>query len=286
MKPIYFEKFMKIKMLNIAIFFLLSLLITSCSSEDQKAKDRLAIARKYYQDKEYALAKQEIDSIKRLHPKALNELKSALALQDSVRRASDMQQIQFCDSIIALVQDSINDLKKTFIYEAEESDIDNGHFSPKETYNNSGVINKTTLRSGVKPDGELFLESVYIGGQKHNTITLSNKSGDSESSKVVEDDGFNYRFSNLNKQYEIIKFIPTTYNEIPQFVYKYREQPLIVTLKGKYSIAFPLSVQEKKGLLKSYQLSQLLIYSDSLKAEKGKAEYRLQYLDQKVNSSK
>lgn len=263
---------------------LLSLFVISCSSEDQGAKDRLALARKYYEQKDYILAKQEIDSIKKLHPKALQQLKEALALQDSVRRASDLQQIYAADSLIAVVTDSLNQLKLLFIYEADDSNMNDGHFVPKETTRNNGVLNRTTLRSGVSASGDLYIESIYIGPQKHHTLVLSNKAGNSAATKSVKDDGFNYRFSNLGKQYEVIRFIPSTYDSLPKFIYQNQNNKITVNLKGANSYTYTLGSSDMKALLKSLRLSRFLLLQDSLFTEKGKAEYRLQYLDKKDKS--
>lgn len=268
------------------LFLFLSLFVISCSSEDQGAKDRLALARKYYEQRDYTLAKQEIDSIKRFHPKALQQLKEALSLQDSVRRASDLEQIHLCDSIIAIVRDSINHLNQFFIYEADESDMNNGVFVPKEISRNNGVLNRTSLRSQVSVNGGIYIESVYIGPQKHHTLTLSDKEGNSCRTQSVESDGFNYRFTNLGKQYEVIKFIPSTYNNLPEFVFLNKEKKLNVTLEGSNTYSYPLQMSDQRVLLRSIQFSRFLVLQDSLLTEKGKAEYRLQYLDQKKNVNK
>jgi len=84
-----------------ALTLLLFVFLYACTSDkDNGAQSRLDNARKYFNQKEYDLATREIDSIKILYPKAIEQRKAGLALLDSVRRGENNHIISTCDSLI------------------------------------------------------------------------------------------------------------------------------------------------------------------------------------------
>lgn len=261
---------------------LLSISFLACSQKDNGAKSRLDAARLFYEQKEYALAKQEIDSINKLYPKAIDERKASLLLLDSVRRAENQQIIYDCDSLITANIPELDKIKSLFSYQRNKEYQETGSFLPKETAS-SGPITGTLLRSGVAEDGVLYLESVFVGGkQKHNQIKVSKKDGTFVQSHPVTDDGFNYRFSNMGKEYEVVRFMGSKENGVAKFIFINATEPLTVTLEGQGKYSYTLSNTIKTAISKSFQLSTMMLQLDSLKNAKEKAEFNIYNLDKKA----
>lgn len=264
------------------ILLLVVLGIVSCGErKNSLATEYLIDIHSLYQNGKYEAALQKIDSIQILFPKAFQEIKDALALKQEVRRASDEKQINNCDSLIVAYQPKIDSIKKLFTYRKEKED-DYGVYIPKTISGNTP--NATTLRSGVNDNGYMYIESVYIGGQIHNSIKVNTKDGKFAETLPIEGDGFVFRFSHMGKQYEIVQATSVHDNGLANFIFAYADSPLTVTLKGKNTTSFALPNIQKKAIADSYQLSRLMLQKDSLATAKDKAQMRIKYLNAKRDS--
>lgn len=263
-----------------ALITLLFIFLLACSSDDDSAQSHLDAARKYYKKKEFTLATQEIDSIKILYPRAIEQRKAGLALLDSVRRGENADIIYTCDSLVKLFEPKVEDTKKMFVYQRNKQYQEAGNYIPREQA--SDYITSTSLRSGVSESGQLYIESVFIGTQRHNKLKVSLKDGTFTETLPVTDDGLNYRFSNMGKGYEVIRFAGADENGVGKFISSNSDKYLTATIGGGTgSYTYTLSQIVKSAISKSYQLSVMMIQLDSLKTEKEKAEFRIYNLDNK-----
>lgn len=254
-----------------------ALLASACSKSNKEAENYLQDIQSLYQEGNYELAKQKIDSIQILYPKAFDQIKEGMALLQDVRRAQDSRQVAYCDSSITILSSRIDSLKQSFVYERDKEYEEMGRFLPKPT--SGKILTSTMLRSGVNEDGSLYIESVYIGGQYHNKVYVADKDGSYAETLEVSDDGLNFRFNDMGKQYEVIKFGKSDENGVAKFIYACMDKPLTVTLKGKNSTSYLLSAMVKKSIADAYQLSTTMLEMDSLNNVKEIAQKRLEYLD-------
>jgi len=256
------------------------LFIFSCGEKkNTEAIQYLDNIRSLYSQGKYQEALDNIDNIQTLYPKAFSEIKEAMALKQDVRKASDEREITVSDSLLKIYEPQIDSIKKLFVYQKDEED-ETGIFIPKSV--NTNHITSTMLRSGVNENGTFYLESTYIGGQFHNQIEVSTKDKRSAESLPIDDEGFNFRFSNLGNQYEVIKVTPFHDNGLAKFILENADSPLTVKLKGKNTTSFSLSNIHKKAIVDSYSLSALLLKKDSLFIAKDKAQTRIKYLESKA----
>jgi hypothetical protein len=272
---------MRLSFITKAIIIISALLaVVACSSDEKAAQQQLNNARQLYNDGYYAEAKQEVDSLRSLYPKAFKQINESFLLVDSIRRSENKLTIKQCDSLIAIYIPMIDSVKKYFVYQRDEKYQETGTFIPKEGY--TGLqLTSTLLRSGVEEDGKLYIESVFVGGQTHNKLKVSTKDGLFAESLQVEGDGFIFRFSNLGKQYEVIKYTDPNENGIAKFVVANQDKPITATLSGQGNYSFTLPKTSKSSIVKAYELSVMMSQMDSLKTEKEKAQFRIMNLDQK-----
>ena len=263
------------------IFILLFSFLLACTSDNKGAQQQLDAARLAYSQKEYTLARQQLDSLKIKYPKAFTQMREGLALLDSVRRGENEQIITSCDSLITHFQPQVDLKKKQFSFLQNKQYQETGNYVPKESV--TDVITSTTLRSGIEENGKLYLESVFIGSQKHNKLKISAKDGSFVESVPVNDDGSNYRFTNMNKTYEIIRFGGVNENGLAKFIFTNRDKFLTASIEGQGKYTYTLSQPVKSAIAKSYELSVMMLQLDSLKMAKEKAEYHIYYLDNRKN---
>lgn len=263
--------------------FLLVMIVVSCKEKrNEQALLYLEMIQGLYDNKEYTEALEKIDSIQILFPKAFQEIKAGLSLQKDIRRAYNEKQVADCDSLLITHKAKTDSIKKFFIYKKDKEDPA-GVFIPRSV--SAETLTSTMLKAGVNEAGTMYIESVYIGGQLHNAIKVSTKNKEFAESLPVTDDGFVHRFSNLGKQYEVIKVTKFHDNGLAEFICKNANYPLTVTLKGKNVLSYSLANIQKKAIIDSYALSNAMILQDSLELARDKALTLIKYLDSKENKS-
>lgn len=274
--------FMRVKSLIVGILFgILSFAFWACSSDKKDAQKLLDEARGLYKNGDYILAKKAVDSLKTLYPKAFTQINASFALVDSIRKDENNRIISRCDSLMRIYNPVIDSVKQFFIYQRNKEFQEKGFYISKDDFTGA-QLSYTTLRSGVdETDGQIYIESVFIGKQIHNKIKVSLKDGSFAESLPVNGEGLNFRFSNMGKQYEIIKFAGNDENGVAAFIAAHFNAPITVFLSGEGNYLYTLSKKSGSAINKAYELSVLLKQLDSLKTEKEKAQYRLRYIETK-----
>lgn len=265
------------KCFSICITAFVVLLATSCSDNHQAAERHLSNARTLLTQSEFALAKAELDSINTLYPKSFDQRKAAVPLLDSIRKAENNFLIAGVDAQLNELEPIVEKLKQDFVFQKDEKYQETGSYIPKATAGN-GVLSFTTLHSGVEEDGRIYLESIFIGGQKHNKLAVK-VGGEFAESLIVEGDGYIHRFTDLGKTYEVIRLIGTNENGVAKFIADNVKSPMTVQLLGSHTASYPLPQNIKNAIAKSVELSEYMLTIDSLKSEKEKAEFKNFYLD-------
>lgn len=263
------------KLVLVALMFT----ITSCQSKTKNAKDYLHIAEKAYLSGNFESAKSNIDSIKLLYPKAFLEIREGFDLMQNVRRAENKRNIVFIDSMIDANYIQLKKLQTNFDFVRDQNYQEFGNYIPKLTPS-SNSLEQNTLRSGVSEKGILFLESVLSGANlNHNKIKVSIPDGSYAETHTVTADGLNYKFTTLNKTYEIVRFIGNDENGVAEFIFTFQDTPITLTYIGKRNITQALTKAEKKAIGQSFELSNTLYEIEGLKFERGKSEALLRYLE-------
>lgn len=258
----------------------------SCSKKTKSAQYYLNVARDSYDKGHYDKAKSNVDSIKLLFPKAFKEIREGFDLMQVIRTAENERNIVFIDSMIDVNVSRLKELQVNFDFVRDENYQEFGNYIPKITPI-SETLNQNTLRSGVSEKGILFLESVLSGSNlNHNQIKVSIPDNSYAESHKVTADGLNYRFTTLNKTYEIVRFIGSDDNGVAEFINVFQNHPITLSFIGNRSLNITLSAIAKKAISQSFELSTVLLELESLKFEKGKSESLLRYLEERRNKIK
>ena len=264
-----------------AVFFTTLL---SCGDKSKKAKDYLILAENDYLAGNYESAKSNIDSIKLLYPKDFKEIREGFDLMQDVRKAENKRNIVFIDSMIDANITKLKELQRNFDFVRDENYQEFGNYIPKLTPV-SQSLNSNNLRSGVSEKGVLFIESVLVDSKmNHNKIKVSTPDGSYAESLVVTSDGLNYKFTTLEKSYEIVRFIGNDENDVAEFIYTFQNSPITLTYLGRKTTSISLSKSTKTAIAQSFELSRVLYEVEDLKFEKGKTEALLRYLDKPKNT--
>ncbi len=268
---------------RIILIMFLALHFLSCSERSRDAKEFLAEAENAYKKGNYTLAKLKIDSIKINFPKSFAEINAGYALMQEIRLSENIRNIAYCDSMLNISYNQLNEMLTKFDFVRDERYQEFGEYYPK-IYPHKSSLNQNGLRSGVREKGTLFIESVLSGHSiKHYKVRITSDDGSFAESNSVKTDGLNYTFNTLEKSYEIVRYSGHDENGIAQYIYSYRDKPLTVRFvsSGNRTATSLLSNSSKQAISQSFELSNLLLSIEQLKIEKEKSEVLIQYLKSK-----
>lgn len=256
------------------LFLFLSITLVACGNADKGAQEMLSEAKSLLSQQKFDDANAMIDSIRKTYPRAVEQIKEGVALRQEVRLARNKTQIAVCDSLIPLAEAKVEELKKQFVFDQNKQYQTKGFFFPRKT---PTTISSTYFRSSVTEEGEIYLESIFLGGGKHNQVMLSSNGETIESSRI-SGDGLNYRFVTLGKQYEVLTITPMSQNGIVDFVKRNEKNTIKLTLKGGGVASYNLSATQKSDIVLSSQLATAILEKDSLMSVKDKATILLNYV--------
>ena len=151
------------------------LALTSCgNSEKKKAEQQLVMAQEAFQLGNYNEAKQLIDSIKILYPKAYDARKEGIGLMQQVELAEQKQTLHFLDSLMTVTEEEIAliignyKLEKDTVYQQVGN-----YFWPTQVVERN--LDRSFLRFQVSEHGVMSMTSIYNGGYSihHHAVKVT-----------------------------------------------------------------------------------------------------------------
>ena len=259
-------------------------LFTGCR-EGKEAQKRLEEAKVMYENQQFIIAKNAIDSIHLLFPREIEVRKQALNLMRMVERSESERNIAYCDSILPALMIESDALKKDFIFEKDAAYDRKGKYIFK-TMTVERNVERSYIRCGVDEDGEMYIASIYFGGAPINHTGLSFSMNDgthAESPSIPYDGGTNYRFQDLGNTTEVVTYRGDNCKALVGFVMIVNEKERIkATYTGGRPFSLYLTDADKKALQATYELAFVLTNIDSLQRERERSEKKIMLIDQKL----
>lgn len=266
----------------------LSLLFLSGCGKRKEAEKRLEEAKYLYENKQFSTAKSIIDSIDIQYPREIAVRKEALTLMRLVERGECEQNIAFCDSLLPIRLEEVEALKKGFVFEKDTAYNDIGNYI-WQTMTVERNVERSYIRCGVNEEGELYMASVYFGGQpiEHTGVKFSTKDGTvAETPSIPFDGGLNYRFKDLGNTTEVVTYKGEHCKAIASLVYLTdgKERIKVEYMGGKPYVLY-LSDNDKKAIKATYELAMVLGEIHAMQKEKARSEKKIMLIDAKLNKS-
>ena len=276
----------KIIKFGIGLLFI-AVLVVSCG-EGKEAQKRLDEAKVLYENKQFAAAKIALDSINILYPKEIEARKEALTLMRLTERGESEQNIAFCDSLMPIRINELENLKKGFVFEKDPEYDDIGNFIWR-TMTIERNVERSYIRCGVNEDGEMYITSLYFGGSPINHTGLkfsTNNNMFAETPAIAYDGGVNYRFKDNGNTSEVVTYKGDNCKEVANFISIIDEK---LRVKAEYTGGKPyslyLSDNDKKAIKATYELASVLSEITAMKKEKEKAEKKIMLIDEKLKNT-
>ena len=268
----------------------LSTVIISCGENiEEKAGKHLDNAKEAFSEGNFNLAKQEIDSIKILYPKAIETRRQGLKLMQQVEEAEQLRTIEYEDSMIAAAKAAFEKIKPNYVFEKDERYQDIGLYTIKSQATTRNV-DRNYIRGQVDEMGRMTLVSHYRGSSyiHHDQLRLS--VGEEYVETPVSD--VRHEFTDLGVYYERLSFIDGNDGGAAAFIKAKKDENITYTLYRKtgpdsrrsvYS-NLRLNKDDRYAIASLYDLAQILQSLEEHKKLRDEADRHLQFIRSKIKS--
>lgn len=275
-------------MKKILAILTIGVLIISCSeSVEQKAGHHLDNAREAFSMGNYNVAKQEIDSIRILYPKAFEARRQGIKLMQQIEEAEQIRIIEFEESMIVGATEAFNKIKGNYAFEKDERYQDLGIYTIKSQAPGRNT-DRTYIRAQVDELGRMNLISCYRGSSyiHHDWLKLSvgELYVDTPESKD------RHEFTDLGVYYEWLSFINGNDGGAAAFINANKDENITYTLYRKTGPEssrpvyrnLKLSKDDRYAIASLYDLSQVLLSLNEHKNLRDEAERHLNFIRSKM----
>lgn len=276
-------------MKRIVIALVTAALISACGENiEQKATHHLDNAKEAFSMGNYNVAKQEIDSIRILYPKAFETRRQGIRLMQQVEESEQLRAIEYEDSMIAAATTAFEKIKADYVFEKDEKYQDIGLFTIKSQAPNRN-IDRTYLRAQVDETGRMTLISNYRGSSyiHHDWIKLS--IGDNYVDTPVSND--RHEFTDLGIYYERLSFINGNDGGAAAFISANKDADITYTLYRKSGLDssrpvyrnLKMTKNDRYAIAQLYELSQILLALTEHNNLREEAERHLSFIRSRMN---
>lgn len=243
----------KIYNFGVAVIVTAPLLLMSCGNKDtEKAQAILDEARTAYDAKNYTLALDLTDSIKKAFPREFEVRKEALHLSTLATEGKILRELESADSIAAVLGALGDSLQNNIKFVSNPIE---GYYVAKST-NPTSFIGSTGLQARMTPNGDFYLmSSLKAKPVKSTSITVSCDGKDATTASVPHDGERNDRSMGA----EIITFMGAECDTVGKFVSENIGRPMTLTFNGNSSYSQPLSSNQAK------EIADLYVYATTIR---------------------
>lgn len=267
----------------LAILTIGAFIISCGESIEQKATHHLDNAKQAFSMGNYNVAKQEIDSIRILYPKAFEARKQGIRLMQQIEETEQMHIIEYEDSMIAVTQAAFDRIKADYTFEKDERYQDIGLYTIKSQAPQRNT-DRTYIRAQVDELGRMTLISSYRGSSyiHHDWLKLS--VGEVYVDTPVSSD--RHEFTDLGVCYEWLSFINDHDGGAAAFISANKDADIRYTLYRKAGQEesrpvyrnLKLNKDDRYAIASLYNLSQVLLSLNEHKNLRDEAERHLKFI--------
>lgn len=276
------------QMKKVLTLLALAVITVSCGENIEKlAGKHLDNAKEAFSIGKFNIAKQEIDSIRILYPKAFETRRQGIRLMQQVEEAEQMRTIEYEDSIIALITEAFEKIKGDYVFEKDEQYQDLGLYTIKSQAVTRN-IDRTYIRASVDELGRMTLVSSYRGSSyiHHDWLKLSV----GEKYVNTPESRDRHEFTDLGVCYERLSFINGNDGGAAAFISANKDADITYTLYRKTGPDssrpvyrnLKMTKDDRYAIAKLYDLSQILLSLTEHKNLRDEAERHLMFIRSKI----
>ena len=262
---------------NLLLALTAGLTLTNCAEDIEKlAKPYLTRAQESYANKQYALAKLQIDSIKQLYPKAFETRAQAQVLLIEVELAEARASKLYTDSLLAMAQEKAATLAAALYLDKDTKYQDYGSYYAAQ-HRVEKNVGKSYLRPQANEKDGTFTITAYYRGKPIGAHTLRFTAPDDsyvEMKPITEP----HVMSDATGRTERTDFATTP--EVAHFVAQHAS--IKVTLIGKDGkVQMPFSKADAKAFIQVADLSAALQSAKAQQLLQQELDRRIKFYEQR-----
>ena len=238
------------------------------------------MAQEAFQLGNYNEAKQLIDSIKILYPKAYDTRREGIGLMQQVELAEQQQTLHFLDSLQSVTQEGINKIVGDFKLEKDTvyQQVGN-YFWPTQVVERN--LDRSYLRFQVSELGVMSMTSIYNGSNSihHHAVKVTAPDGTFAQTPMSRD---SYETTNLGRKIEQNDYKLGEDGDVIGFISYNKDNNIKVEYIGDRKYNTTMSADDRKAAANVYELAQLLAASQKIKAEQEEANQKIQFIERKM----
>lgn len=272
---------------SLILLVVMAFAISCKESIEQQAGHHLDNAKEAFSIGNYNLAKQEIDSIRILYPKAFETRKQGIKLMQKVEEAEQLRAIEYQDSMIAVAQAAFERIKADYAFQKDEQYQDLGLYTIKSQAPTRNT-DRTYIRAQVDELGRMTLISCYRGSSyiHHDWLKLSV----GELYVDTPESNDRHEFKDLDVCYEWLSFINGNDGGASAFISANKDENITYTLYRKTGPDssrpvyrnLKLNKDDRYAIAKLYDLSIVLQTLNEHKNARQEAQRHLEFIRSKV----
>jgi len=266
----------------------ISTLVISCGENIEKSAGRhLDNAKEAFSIGNYNVAKQEIDSIKILYPKAFEARRQGIKLMQQIEEAEQMRIVEYEDSMVAVAQAAFEKIKGNYAFEKDEHYQDIGLYTIKSQAPQRNT-DRTYIRAQVDELGRMNLISCYRGSSyiHHDWLKLSVGEVYVDTPESMD----RHEFEDLGVCYEWLSFINGNDGGAAAFISANKDENITFTLYRKTGPDssrpvyrnLRLNKDDRYAIASLYNLSQVLLSLNEHKNLRDEAQRHLLFIRSKM----
>ena len=272
---------------SLLLLVVMALTISCGENIEQKAGHHLDNAKEAFSIGNYNVAKQEIDSIRILYPKAFETRKQGIKLMQKIEESEQMRIIEYEDSMIAVAQAAFEKIKANYAFEKDERYQDIGLYTIKSQAPQRNT-DRTYIRAQVDELGRMTLISCYRGSSyiHHDWLKLSV----GEVYVDTPESNDRHEFEDLGVYYEWLSFINGKDGGAAAFINANKDANITFTLYRKTGPDssrpvyrnLKLNKDDRYAIASLYDLSVILLSLNEHKNLRDEANRHLMFIRSKM----
>ena len=259
-------------------------LLAACEDVEQKAGEKLLLARQALEAGRYDEAKTQIDSIKILYPKAFETRRAGIYLMQDIELAEQQKTLAYLDSLLHIRQQEWEGCKDRFVLEKDTAYQQMGHYlAPSQVIEKN--LHRSYLRFQTDERGAMSLTSIYCGTRNihHTAVKVTAPDGTFAQTPTSKD---SYETSDLGEQIEKADYKLGEDGGVIPFISQHRDQPLSITYLGDRTYSTTMARADRQAAAEVYQLSQLLSSLTQIKKDMDEANRKINFIRENMKKRK
>ncbi len=262
----------------------LCLSLAACQDIEKEAAVRLDKARQAFEAGLYNEAKQEIDSIKILYPKAFDTRRAGLYLLQDIELAEQQRTLAYLDSCLQEEQKRLTELTPRFVLEKDTAYQQTGRYlAPSQVIEKN--LHRSFLRFQTDENGKLSLTSIYCGNTPvhHTAVKVTAPDGTFAQTPTSKD---SYETKDLGVTIEKADYRQGEDGDVISFVALHADQNLRVDYLGDRTYTTALTRADRQAAASVSTLSQVLSSITQIKAQTEEAHQKIRFIQENIKKRK